>query len=224
MNRKILIVVAHPDDETFGMAGTIAKHISERDKVLAISFTDGVSSRDKGRLTQKSRIASLKKAEKILGFKWFKNLDFEDNQLDKVGLLKLAKEIEKIKKKFKFDIVYTHNYSDLNIDHQLISRATLTAFRPENKIKNPEIRFFEIPSSTDFASYKIDGSFKPNLFINITKFWKKKMKAVKAYKQELRKKPHSLSLSGITNLAKLRGNQSSKLYSEAFEIVRKIEE
>ena len=43
-------------------------------------------------------------------------------------------------------------------------------------------------------------------------------------KQELRKKPHSLSLSGITNLAKLRGSQSSKLYSEAFEIVRKIEE
>ena len=98
MKKKILIVVAHPDDETFGMAGTIAKHIRERDKVLAISFTDGVSSRNKGGLAYKGRIASLKKAEKILGFKWIKNLNFENNKLDKVGLLKLAKEIENKKK------------------------------------------------------------------------------------------------------------------------------
>ena len=45
MKKNVLIVVAHPDDETFGMGGSIAKHNSQGDKVYAISFTDGISSR-----------------------------------------------------------------------------------------------------------------------------------------------------------------------------------
>ena len=45
MKKKILIIVAHTDDEAFGVGGTIAKHNKNKDKVFAISFTDGVSSR-----------------------------------------------------------------------------------------------------------------------------------------------------------------------------------
>ena len=44
---KILFVVAHTDDETIGSGGTIAKHNSKGDKVFAMSFTDGISSRKK---------------------------------------------------------------------------------------------------------------------------------------------------------------------------------
>ena len=44
---KILFVVAHTDDETIGSGGTIAKHNSIGDKVFAMSFTDGISSRKK---------------------------------------------------------------------------------------------------------------------------------------------------------------------------------
>ena len=67
----------------------------------------------------------------------------------------MVKEIEKITLKFDPDIVYTHHTSDLNIDHQTIATATLIAFRPTIK-KHTEIRFFEIPSSTDYTSFKID--------------------------------------------------------------------
>ena len=45
MNNKILIIVAHSDDETIGMGGTIKKHSLNGDKVFAISMTDGISSR-----------------------------------------------------------------------------------------------------------------------------------------------------------------------------------
>ena len=222
MKKKILIIVAHPDDETLGLGGTIAKHKSLGDKIFAISFTDGLSSRTNNQREILKRTKSLKEASRVLGFSWIKNLNYDDNELDKISLLQIIREIEKIKKKQKFDLIYTHNFSDLNIDHQIISRATLTAFRPENKNDNPEIRFFELPSSTDFSSFKINGSFQPNLYISITKFWQKKVKALDAYKQELKKKPHSRSMEGITNLAKIRGNQCSHEYAEAFEIVRKI--
>jgi len=162
VKKNVLIVVAHPDDETFGMGGSIAKHNSQGDKVYAISFTDGISSRTNNKKAISERSKSLTAASKILGFKWLKNFYYEDNKLDRVSLLQLVKEIESIKKKIKFDLIYSHNFSDLNIDHQIISRATLTAFRPDNKNYNPEIRFFEVPSSTDFSNFKINGSFQPN--------------------------------------------------------------
>ena len=43
----ILFIVAHTDDETIGSGGTIARHKSLGDKVYAMSFTDGISSRKK---------------------------------------------------------------------------------------------------------------------------------------------------------------------------------
>ena len=38
----------------------------------------------------------------------------------------------------------------------------------------------------------------------------------------MRSKPHSRSLEGLENLAKIRGNQSGLKKAEAFEVLRKI--
>ena len=45
--KNILVVVAHTDDETLGLGGTIARHSLMGDKVYGISMTDGLSSRVK---------------------------------------------------------------------------------------------------------------------------------------------------------------------------------
>tara|TARA_B100001057_G_scaffold161797_1_gene162489 strand:+ start:7875 stop:8555 length:681 start_codon:yes stop_codon:yes gene_type:complete len=222
-SKNILILVAHTDDETIGCGGTICKHIEDGYKVFAMSFTDGVSARStKSKILKKDRNLSAKKASKFLGFKWIKNLNFPDNQLDKIPLLKIIKEIEKIKNKIKPSIVYTHNFTDLNIDHKLIAEATLTAFRPTPDSKLLELRTFEVPSATDYSLLKHRKNFVPNLFVDISKFWKKKINALKIYKTEIKKKPHSRSYEGITNLAKIRGNQSGLKFAEGFEIIRKI--
>ena len=46
-SKRVLIIVAHSDDETIGMAGTIRKHVLEGNTVNVVSMTDGVGSRDK---------------------------------------------------------------------------------------------------------------------------------------------------------------------------------
>ena len=48
--KRILVIVAHPDDETIGMGGTISKLVKDGDSVDVISMTDGVSSRTKSSL------------------------------------------------------------------------------------------------------------------------------------------------------------------------------
>ncbi len=221
-SKKILICVAHPDDETIGCGGTIAKHIKNGDKVFCISMTDGVSSRDNFKnLDIIKRKNSKKKAEKILGFKWVKNNKFfPDNQLDTVRLIEIIKTIEEAKNKIKPEIVYTHFPEDLNIDHRIVAEATLTAFRPT--VKNfDKILAFEIPSSTDYRYYK-KKSFSPNYFNDISNFWKVKKKGLLAYKQEMKKFPNSRSIKGIETLAKYRGIQNGLKYAEAFMILKQI--
>ena len=46
MKEVVLIVIAHSDDESISMAGTIIKHVNKGDKVYVISMTNGVSGRN----------------------------------------------------------------------------------------------------------------------------------------------------------------------------------
>ena len=224
INKKVLVVVAHRDDEVLGCGGTIAKLVDENYKVYAISMTDGVSSRD--HYTKKELADRLKnslKASKILGFKWLKKIsgNFSDNSMDSEPLLKIVKVIEKAKKIVNPEIVITHFPDDLNIDHQIVSMATLTAFRPKYNQKCKRIISFEIPSSTDYAIYK-KKIFKPNYFVDIKKFWNKKKRALDTYKSEMLKYPNSRSIKGLKNLAHYRGNQVGLNMAEAFQILRII--
>ena len=223
INKRVLVVVAHSDDESFGCGGFIKK-LSLNNNIKAISFTNGVGSRPNQKIREiKKREKSSIDASKILGFAWMEQYNFDDNRLDKVSLLEIIKLIEKNKKKFKPHIVLTHNFSDLNIDHRKVAEATLTAFRPEPKEKLEQFLTFEVPSATDYRVLRNKKNFIPNYFVNIEKFIKQKIKAIRCYKKEIKPYPHSRSINGVINLSKIRGNQSGLNYAEAFEIIRKIE-
>ena len=185
--KKILILVAHTDDESFGCGGFIKKLKNKKNKIYAISFTDGVGSRDKNnKIKIKQRKDASEKAAKILGFKWVAQFDFPDNQLDKISNLEITKIIEKFKNKIKPDILLTHNFSDLNIDHRVIAEAALTAFRPEPKQNLEKFITFEVPSSTDYRVLANKKNFIPNFYVDISKTMNSKVKAIKAYKGEIK--------------------------------------
>ena len=224
MTNSILIVVAHSDDETIGMGGTIKNHTSKGDNVFLISMTDGVSAwSNKSKNLVEERIKASEKASSILNFKWERRFSFPDNQMDNCSILEIVKSIEEVKFKIQPKIVYTHSSSDLNIDHGIVSRSVLTAFRPQPNEHCNEIRLFEVPSATDFGHEDITGNFKPNLFINISDSWPYKLKALNAYSSEMKIYPHTRSLESIKNLAKWRGNQVGLDLAEAFQVIRKID-
>lgn len=227
---KILVVVAHSDDETLGMGATIARHIDEGDEVRLIVMTNGVGARNEISIEEnelnntniKKRRDALNKAATILGISQIYPFEFPDNQMDSVPLLDIVKTIESVLAKYPAETIYTHSSCDLNIDHAITHSAVITACRPQPKSSIKKILTFEVRSATEWqASSK--AQFIPNYFIDITHFFEKKVDALNCYYEELREFPHSRSIKAIEAQAISRGTSIGLAYAEAYYLERLIE-
>ena len=215
MNKKALILAAHPDDETLGCGATIHKLSQEGYDIQLLTFTDGVSSRYNG---EKNRNPKLESISKILGISKYSSGDFPDNAMDSVTLLDICKFIES-NVNYQPDIIFTHFIGDLNIDHQIVTRAALTVFRPQygNKTK---IYSYYVPSSTD---YNPQTYFDANSYIEVSEInVKNKIKALKIYDKEMREYPHTRSYQNVENLIKVWGSEVGLLYCEKFKLIREV--
>lgn len=226
INKKILVVAAHPDDEILGCGATLLNYKRKGFKIKTIFLCDGESSRvlSKKKIThliQKREIQAIK-VSKMCKFLYPEFMQFPDNKLDSLPLIKIIKKIEDKILSYRPDIIFTHSQQDLNIDHQIVCRAVITATRPLSKTFVKSIFSFEIPSSTECNFSEDNNIFKPNFFVDVTKTINQKLKALKIYKSELRKSPHARSLTGVKTLAQYRGNQIGVKYAEAFCLLRSL--
>ena len=221
---RILVIAAHPDDEVLGCGGTIAKYVKSGSKVFCLLLGKGKSSRRKSNLEKEQALLrkEAQRSVKILGISKIFFENFPDQRYDKVPLLKIIKAIEKIKEEIKPDIVFTHHFGDLNKDHRITYEAVMTAFRPLPGETAREIYSFEIPSSTEWGFPKRKTYFVPNVFVDISNTFYRKINALKSYKIEIRKFPHPRSSEGVKILAQKRGMEVGLNYAEAFELIRGI--
>ena len=223
--KNILVVASHPDDEVLGCGGTLYNLKKKGAKISVLFLSDGESSRKHPKIKQLilDRKKQALKAGKILGIKNITFGDFPDNSMDTIPMLKVIQFIEKKIKEIKPDVIFTHFESDLNIDHQITSKAVITACRP---IKNQTVKsviFFEVLSSSEWNISIKNKSFKPNYFVDISKSLKFKLKALKLYKREMRKWPHPRSIQGVKLLSKTRGSSVGLSNAEAFILGRHID-
>ena len=222
MNKKILVVAAHADDEVLGCGGTIARHVEEGDHVNVVFMADGVASRGADVSNAlKRRNQARDHALKILGVKAWRALDFPDNRMDSVPLLDVVKALEIIIDNWQPTRVYTHFCSDLNVDHRVTHQAVMTACRPAPGISVREILTFEVMSSTEWATPGI-APFEPNVFVDISDYLPKKLEALAAYEMEMRLSPHSRSIEHIEALARHRGSSVGLKAAESFVLIRSL--
>lgn len=222
IDKIILVVAAHPDDDVLGCGATLAKLRQEGSKVHIVFLADGESSRgdvkDINSLIQQRR-QNAKNALKILGCDSIEFLDFPDNRLDSLDLLDIVKKIESLINEYKPYTIFTHYAYDLNIDHQITHNAVVTACRPQPGHCVKELLFFEVPSSTEWNLSKI---FMPNYFVDISSTLSLKIDALSAYKNEMKSFPHPRSFKAVESLAYYRGSSSGLGAAEAFILGRII--
>lgn len=217
---KLYIIAAHPDDEILGCGGTIIK-FKEKYDISVVFMTNGTSARGKNKKDEDIRKKACLDLFKFLKLKKPIFMNFPDNKMDSVPLLQIIRKLERIIKKEKPKIIFTHCSECLNIDHRITFQAVMTACRPLKNCSVKKILSFEILSSTEWSKFR--KSFEPNYFIDISSTFKKKLIAMKFYKKELRKYPHSRSLKAIESLARYRGISCGVNYAEGFFVNRFVE-
>jgi LmbE family N-acetylglucosaminyl deacetylase len=149
LEKRILAVLAHPDDESFGMGGTLAKYASEGARVQLICATRGESGEvEPAFLEGRSSIADLRVAEldcaaKTLGIEDVHLLSYRDsgmtgspNNQHPQALInasqdKVAAEIADVMREFKPQVVLTFDPIGgyRHPDHIFIQQAATRAFQ-----------------------------------------------------------------------------------------------
>lgn len=224
--QKILVVVAHPDDEILGMGGTIAKLSAEGKEVHVLIVTDGSSAqyRDSADL---QKIIEAKKLEtfnacKRVGVKSIHYGGLPDMRLDVTPHIQVNQAIENVINEIQPDTVFTHFYGDVNLDHQCVFKSVMVAVRPVADQVVQEVYCFNVPSSTEWNVFTASTMFMPNVVVDISKFAEKKYAALKEYKTELRDFPHPRSIEHVCRQDEAEGLKAGLLSAESFMLVRKV--
>ena len=219
--KRVLVVVAHPDDEALGCGASIARHSDLGDEVALLVMTDGEISRNTGDWNKEARDESLYSAAKILGIKEVYVENYPDQQMDTIAILDIIKSVESKINKWRPSIIYTHHGGDLNIDHRITHQAVMTACRPQPDSIVDSVYTFEVLSSTEWAS-SVETQFRPVKICDISKYLDIKLAALRCYQREMREFPHPRSLESVRHLARIRGSQFGLDAAEVFSIERDI--
>jgi LmbE family N-acetylglucosaminyl deacetylase len=224
---KILVVVAHPDDEVLGCGATMARLAREGNEIKIAILAEGITSRARTRKeAEQSEVVELKKhakrAASMLGVNAVSFHGLPDNRLDTVPLLEVAKVVEELIVEWQPHRIYTHHTGDLNLDHTVVSRAVMIATRPMAHCPVKGLYQFEVPSSTEWAFQQFEPVFRPNVFFDVSATLDAKLKAMACYGTETRKFPHPRSPEVLTAIARRWGSVAGVTAAEAFQLVREI--
>lgn len=129
--RSVVAVVAHPDDESFGL-GAILAHYANRDAATAVlCFTHGEASTVHGAAgsLRTIRARELAAAADILGVRATKLRDYTDGGLSKVCRVQLAGEVIELARNTRADglLVFDPDGVTGHPDHAAATAAALTA-------------------------------------------------------------------------------------------------
>ena len=219
--KRILVIAPHPDDETLGLGGTIAKLASQGHEVNVLVVSGHLPPLYKRENYEKTVNESYQ-ALTILGVSNSKFLEIPATMIGDIPVSELNDMIFQVVGDIKPHMVFCP-YPDRHIDHRLIFDSVMVATRPVGIGKKIEIvAAYETLSETHWNAPHIEPNFTPNWVIDISDHIEKKLTALKCYKSQIYKFPNPRSIKAIEALANFRGTQAGFGYGEGMHIIRKI--
>jgi len=202
--KRILVVMAHPDDCDFGAGGTIALWTKKGIEVSYCIVTNGDQGGEASEFSledmAKVRQREQREAGKVLGVSQVTYLNYRDGSL--VPTLELRKEIVREIRRAKPDRMVVQsperNWERIfasHPDHLAAGEAAIQAVYPD--ARNP-YAFTDLMES-GFEPWRvrelwITGSPHPNHFVDITETFSKKMDALKAHVSQTAHNPELESM------------------------------
>ena len=218
MKDKVLVVAVHPDDETLGCGGTLLKHKANGDEIHWLICT----TIDKNNSYYKIRENEIKEVSNLYNFDSVHNLRLKTMQVDNYSISEIVNKISQIIKKIQPNIIYLPFKGDVHSDHRKIFEASYSCTKSFRYPYVKKIYMMETLSETEFAPSTKEDSFIPNVFVDISQFFEKKIEIMKVFKTEMKKYPFPRSERNLRALATLRGATCGCEYAESFMLLKEI--
>jgi LmbE family N-acetylglucosaminyl deacetylase len=219
--KRILVVAPHPDDETLGVGGTIAKFAARGDEVFVL-MVSGHLPPLYNREDYEKTVSEAYSAFSILGVLKSEFLEIPATMIGDQPLHEVNGRISKIVNDFNPHMVFCP-YPDRHVDHRLVFDSVMVATRPVGIGRDIEIvATYETLSETHWNAPHIEPNFTPNWVVDISDYIDTKVAALKCYESQISDFPGPRSIEAVESLAKFRGTQAGFGYGEGFHIVRMV--
>lgn len=221
--KKIIIVSAHPDDETLGAGGTLLKHKANGDHIEWVIVTNVLESEGFSNQRVQERQNEIETVAKMFGFATVHKLDYPTMKLDSGSMLEMIPEISAIFSQAQPEVIYVMNRSDAHSDHRVIFDAVTACTKSFRYPSIRQVLMYECISETEFAPVLSEKVFQPNYYVDITDHFTEKIAIMKVYASELAEHPFPRSIRNIEALATFRGAIAGVEYAEAFQLIKFID-
>jgi bacillithiol biosynthesis deacetylase BshB2 len=186
MEKHVLVVFPHPDDETFGCGGTIAQFVKSGVPVTYICATLGQMGRNMGKpffATRESlphiREAELAEACQAIGIHRVIKLGLRDKTIEFEDPEILINRIERVLREVRPSLVLTHypGYA-VHPDHNALGDVTIRAIARLSAKDRPVVY------THAFAHNCQDVLGPPDIFNDISAMSEVKLAAIRAHKSQ----------------------------------------
>ena len=220
---KVIIISAHPDDETLGAGGTILKHKQNCDEIYWLIVTDVFESEGFSKERVLSRKQEIEDVSKLYSFNDVYNLGYPTMKLNDTILFELVNKISQIFQELKPETIYVMNRSDAHSDHRIVFDAVMSCTKSFRYPYVKKVLMYECISETEFAPILPERVFQPNYFVDISDFLINKIEIMKIFDSEIGEHPFPRSIKNIEALATYRGATIGVNYAEAFQMIKYID-
>ena len=220
---KVLVISAHPDDETLGCGASLLKHNALGDDIHWLIVTSPHSPQwdDAIIKVKNNEVESVAIAYNVASLT---RLNFPAALLETIPLSNIIEGIKECINRIKPDQIYTVHGGDVHTDHQIVYKSTMSVLKPSymQDFNVTKILAFETLSSTEANAPHVDANFIPNIFNDVTNFIEEKLEIMALYKSELSKWPKPRSIEAVRALSQYRGITIGVPHAEAFMLCREI--
>lgn len=184
--RHLLVVFPHPDDEAFGVSGTIATHIANGTPVTYACLTLGEMGRNMGNPPftnrenlPKIRKEELKEAARIIGIQDLRMMGFRDKTVEFEDEEKMTNLMSSLIEELNPSLVITFypGYS-VHPDHEATGAAVVRAVERMPAAARPKLH------CVAFSNNCIEELGEPDILNDISSVTEKKIDVIRAHRSQ----------------------------------------
>lgn len=192
MPESAMVIVAHPDDAEFIVAGTVAAWTRAGCRVTYVVCTDGNAGSHEPGMTRE-KLAEIRRTEQraacaTLGVTEVVFLGYDDGQLQPT--LELRRDLVRVIRQYKPQVVIAGDpttlfYGDEYInhpDHRAAAQAALDAVAPASAMP---LLWPEVGTPHRVRQVYVHGNGKPNVWVDVTETIEQKIAALKQHASQM---------------------------------------